>query len=123
MNPWLLASGLCAILLGLVHIFPGGREFHRPMVASLWPEPAKAAWSVVWHAMSAILLFGGIALIAAARWPEYALALAALPLALFLATAALFVGYGLTRLGSVRILPQWTAFLILSGLCVLGLTK
>lgn len=121
MNAWLLAAGISAILLGLVHIFPGGREFHRPMIASSLPESAKAAWSVLWHSMSAILLFGGLALIAAAQWPEDALALAALPLALFAATAVLFFGYGVRRIGSVIVLPQWTAFLVIAGLGVVGL--
>ena len=42
MNAWLLAAAIAALLLDLVHIFPGGREIHRPMVAAHWPEPAKA---------------------------------------------------------------------------------
>jgi hypothetical protein len=121
MNVWLLSSGIAALLLDLVHIFPGGREIHRPMVASHWPEPAKAIWSVVWHAITALLAFGGIALIVAAVLPDYALAIAALPIALFLAFAALFIAYGLIRLGTVRVLPHWVAFLAISGLGLIGL--
>jgi hypothetical protein len=123
MNLWLLAAGLCAVLLGLVHVVPGGRELHRPMVASQWPEPAKAVWSVLWHVMTAVLLLGGAALLVAARSPDDALALTALPLALYLVSAALFVGYGFRRLGSVLLLPQWTAFLVISGLAVVGLVR
>ena len=121
MNLWLFAAGICAILLGVVHVFPGGREFHRPMLASSLPAPDRAAWSVLWHAMSAILLFGGLALIAAAYLPAQALGLGVLPVALFMASALLFIGYGLRRLGSLRILPQWTAFLVISGLAIVGL--
>jgi hypothetical protein len=100
MNLWLLASDTAT----LVQIFPGGREIHRPIVAAGWPEPAKAIWSVVWHITTAMMLFGGMAL-------------AALPLALSAASAVLFVVYGLSRLGSPRILPHWIAFsaIALSG--------
>ncbi len=121
MNYWLLSAGITALLLDLVHIFLGGREIHRPMVAAHWPEPAKAIWSVVWHAVTALIALGGVALIVAAVLPDQALALAALPIALFLAFAGLFIGYGLIRLGTVRILPQWIAFLGISALGLIGL--
>lgn len=121
MNPWLLAAGVAALVLDLVHIFPGGREIHRPMVASHWPEPAKAVWSVVWHAATAVMALGGVALIVAGLFPEQALALAALPVALFLSTALLFLVYGLKRLGTVWVLPQWVAFLGISALALIGL--
>ncbi len=121
MNAWLLAAGIAALLLDIVHIFPGGREIHRPMVASHWPEPAKAIWSVVWHAVTAVMAIGGVALIAAAFLPEQALALSVVPIALFLSAAVLFIVYGLIRLGTVRVLLQWTAFLVISALGLIGL--
>jgi hypothetical protein len=121
MNPWLLAAGSAALLLDLVHIFPGGREIHRPMVASHWPEPVKVIWSVVWHAATAVMALGGAALIAAAFLPEHALALSVLPVALFASFAVLFVAYGLIRLGSLRVVPHWAAFLLISALAVIGL--
>ncbi len=91
------------------------------MVASHWPEPAKAVWSVVWHAVTAVMALGGAALIAAAFLPDQALALSVLPIGLFLSAAALFLIYGAMRLGSVRILPQWAAFLAISALGIVGL--
>lgn len=121
MNAWLLAAGVAALVLDLVHIFPGGREIHRPMVAAQWPEPAKAVWSVVWHAASAVMALGGLALIAAGLFPDQALVLAALPVALFISTAALFLFYGIKRLGTIWVLPQWVAFLGISALAVTGL--
>lgn len=121
MNTWLVAAGLAALVLDLVHVFPGGKEIHRPMVASHWPEPAKAVWSVVWHAATAVMAFGGLALIAAGLMPDHALALAALPVGLFLATAILFLVYGIKRLGTVWVLPQWVAFLGISALALVGL--
>lgn len=117
MNAWLLASGTAMLLLNLVHIFLGGREIHLPMVASHWPEPAKAIWSVVWHITTAMMLFGGLALVVAAFRPDLALSLSAVPLALAGSAAVLFVVYGLSRLGTVRILPHWIAF---SGITLLG---
>ena len=121
MNAWLLAAGVAALVLDLVHVFPGGREIHRPMVAAQWPEPAKAVWSVVWHAATAVMALGGLALIAAAVFPDHALVLAALPVALFLSTAALFLFYGIKRLGTIWVLPQWVAFLGISALAIMGL--
>lgn len=121
MNFWLLASGIAMLLLKLVHIFAGGREIHRPMVAARWPEPAKAIWSVVWHITTALLLFGGLALIAAALRPDLALALAAMPLAITASAAVLFIVYSLARLGSLRILPHWIAFSAITALGVIGL--
>lgn len=91
------------------------------MVASHWPEPAKAVWSVVWHAVTAVMAFGGLALIAAAFLPDHALALSVLPITLFLAAAVLFIVYGLKRLGTVRTLPQWVPFLVISILGLIGL--
>lgn len=122
MNLWLVVSGTCGILLGIVHIFPGGREFHVPLLASSLSKPAKAAWSVLWHAMSAILIFGGLSFLAAAYWQEHNLALSLLPLALYLSSGLLFVFYGLRYLGTVGPLPQWTAFFVISALAVIGLT-
>jgi hypothetical protein len=121
MNLWLLAAGMAALVLDLIHVIPGGREIHRPMVASHWPEPAKAVWSVVWHAATAVMALGGLALIAAGLLPDHALALAALPVALFLSTAALFLAYGMKRLGTVWVLPQWVAFLGISTLALVEL--
>ena len=120
MNVCLLAAGVAALVLDLVHIFPGGREIHRPMAASHWPEPAKAVWSVVWHAATAMMALGGVALIAAGLLPDQALALAVLPVALFLSAAALFLFYGLKRLGTVWILLQWVGFLGISALALVG---
>lgn len=121
MNAWLLAAGATALVLDLVHIFPGGRAIHRPMVAAHWPEPAKAVWSVVWHAATAVMALGGLALIAAGLAPDHALSLAALPIALFLSFAGLFLVYGTKRLGTVWVLPQWVAFLGISTLALVGL--
>jgi hypothetical protein len=121
MNLWLLASGIAMLLLNLVHIFAGGREIHRPMVTANWPEPAKAIWSVVWHITTAMMLFGGLALVAAALRPDQALALAALPLTLTAAATILFIVYSLSRLGTLRILPHWIAFSAITTLGVIGL--
>lgn len=121
MNIWLFASGIAMLLLNLVHIFLGGREIHLPMVASHWPEPAKAIWSVVWHITTAMMLFGGLALVAAAFRPDLALSLAAVPLAFAASAAALFVVYSLSRLGTLRVLPHWIAFSVITALGVIGL--
>ncbi|WP_435258657.1 hypothetical protein ACSBLW_02460 [Thioclava sp. FR2] len=121
MNGLLLAAGLGALALDVVHVIYGERMAHRPALASSWPAPAKALYSVLWHAATAFMALCGTSLIVAAFLPSHALALSALPVALFLATAGLFLYYGTTRLGSVRILPQWIAFSTISALALAGL--
>lgn len=121
MNAFLLTAGIAALALDLVHIVYGGREAHQPALASSWPAPAKALYSVLWHAATAMMAFAGISLIAAAHQPEQALALSALPIALFLSGAGLFLFYGVTWLGTVRTLPQWIGFLGISALAIAGL--
>ena len=121
MNLWLLGSGVALLLLTLVHIFPGGREIHRPMVGSQWPEPEKAVWSAVWHITTAVMLFGGLALAVAAFHPDLALSLSAVPLAVSGSATLLFVAYGQSRLGSLRILPQWIPFSVITLLGAVGL--
>ncbi|WP_309667385.1 hypothetical protein [Tabrizicola sp.] len=121
MNFWLLTSGIAMLLLSLVHIFLGGREIHLPMVKANWPDPAKAIWSVVWHITTAMMIFGGLALVAAAARPDLALALAALPLVLSASAAILFVVYSLTRLRTLRILPHWIAFSAITLVGTIGL--
>lgn len=123
MNGFLMTAGVAALALDLVHIIYGGREAHQPALASSWPAPAKALYSVLWHAVTAMMAFGGVCLIAASIFPDQALALSALPIALFLSAAGLFLYYGMKRLGTVRILPQWVAFLTISALAVLGLIQ
>lgn len=121
MNLWLIAAGIGALLLDIIHITLGGREFHKPMLASSASDAAKALWSVVWHATTAIMALGGLALIAAGLFAEHAMTLAALPIGIFLTAAVLFLFYGAKRLGNVSTLPQWTAFLAISALGIVGL--
>jgi hypothetical protein len=93
------------------------------MVASKLPEPIKVIWSAVWHAVTAFLAIGGVALIVAAFLPEQALALSVVPIALFLSFAGLFIAYSLNRLGSLLVLPHWMAFLGISVLGLVGLVN
>jgi len=120
-NLWLITAGVAALLLDVVHITLGGREFHARMLRSSAADAAKALWSVVWHATTAVMALGGLSLVAAGMFPDQAFALAALPIAIFLTTAALFIFYGQSRLGTLTILPQWTAFLAISALGLIGL--
>lgn len=117
----LLCAGVAALALDLVHLTLGEREAHRPALVSSWPAPAKALYSVLWHAATAVMALGGVALIVAAFRPEQALALAALPIALFLSFAGLFLFYGARRLGTLKTLPQWVAFSAISALALAGL--
>lgn len=121
MPPLLLAAGILSLLTCFVHVIGGGKEFHQPMRASALPAPERALWSIVWHQITALLALNGAALIVAAYRPDHAPEIAALPLALSAAFAVLFLFYSHRRLGSVRALPQWMAFVAITGLGLAGL--
>lgn len=121
MSALLLAAGILSLLTCLAHVIGGGKEFHLPMRASALPAPERAVWSIVWHQITALLALNGAALIAAACRPDQAPEIAALPVALSAAFAVLFPFFSHSHLGSVRALPQWTAFLAITGLGLAGL--
>jgi hypothetical protein len=93
-----------------VHMIRGGRKLHVPMLTCPPDTPTKKVWSVVWHGVTAML-----ALATAAVISDAAAAMAAAPVGLSGAFAAHFFGCGVRRLGSIPILPQWIAFVLIAG--------
>lgn len=119
-KPLFAAFSLSLLTFG-VHVFLGGPEIHEPLLASDAPDLARAVASVIWHAVSAFLFLNSLALLCAAKYPSVARPIAALVAAQYLSFVALFIGYGLTRFGSIAIMPQWTVFLLMSALALWAL--
>ncbi len=118
---WCFAAGAGSLIITVLHVVSGGPQFHDPALASALPDAWKAAFSTVWHEVTALLLLNGVFLIAAGMtWRKNALALL-LMLLLNVAFAVLFLGYGLGRLGDPWILLQWILFAGLSLMIVLAL--
>ena len=115
---------LAAALMGLtvlLHLFGGGPEVHAPLQAAL-TDPLLAAFAtVLWHAVTVVLavLAGGLWVLAQRRDPALEAILSGIQLGL----AALFVFYGVTRLGTVMPMNQWIIFLAIPALTRLGQSR
>lgn len=119
MNRLLFSSACFSLLLGFAHVFGGGPQFHLTALASNLLVDQKAVYSVLWHFASAALFINSAALFLASFKPEHR-SLSVLVCVQFFAFGALFFGYGILRLGSPWVLPQWLFFGIICGLAVLG---
>ncbi len=112
---------LAATLMGLtvlLHIFGGGPEVHDPLQVALSDPFLAAIAAVLWHMVTWVLvvLAGGLWVLARRR----DLALEAILSGIQLGFAALFVAYGLARLGTVIPMSQWIIFLIIPILTRFG---
>jgi hypothetical protein len=121
MNFWLVSASIVSVVTFGIHVFAGGPMLHAPLLRSALHPVAKSVWSVVWHAVSALIALNAVAYFLAARSGVDALTIAAYPLASSLCAIVLFLFYGITRLGNLTQMPQWTLFLASSALAVVGL--
>jgi hypothetical protein len=115
-----LAAALMALTF-FIHVFGGGPEVHDPLQATL-TDPFLAAFAaVLWHMVTVVLavLAGGLWVLAGRRDP----ALEAILSAIQLGFAALFIVYGLTRLGTIWPMSQWIIFLAIPALTRFGQSR
>lgn len=116
-KPMMAAAVLSAATFGL-HVLGGGRDVHIPIQASDLDVSLRAISAVLWHFASLVLALQTIAF--------WALSQRANPTMGWLligvqgGTAALFLFYGATLLGTIWIMPQWTIFLALAALGLWG---
>ncbi len=118
MNYWYLgASAFTMVTIG-AHVLAGGPEIHEPVLQSGLSTEIKAVFSVVWHAITAIMGLSAIAL----AWAAFGNGSGAVPLivAQNLAFTGLFLFYGALRMGAMFVFPQWYVFLLLAGLAAMG---
>lgn len=119
--PWTRCSA--ALMAGtlLIHIFAGGKGVHAPLQAAL-TDPGLAAFAaLLWHAVTVKLavLAAGLWVLANRQDPALEAILAALQIGL----AVLFIFYGLTRLESLLLMPQWIIFLAIPALTRFGQSR
>ncbi|MBZ0260537.1 MAG: hypothetical protein K8F90_08055 [Hyphomicrobiales bacterium] len=118
---WCFAAAAVSLGTALLHVIGGGPEFHEPALASAMSAQWKAAFSAIWHEVTALLAINGLFLAAAGMtWRRNRMVLA-LTLALNAAFGVLFIAYGLARLGDVTQLLQWVLFGGLCGLIALAM--
>ena len=112
---------MLSVLTLFAHIFGGGPEIHVPVLESDLPLELKAILSVIWHAVTAVLVINSVALFLAARSKSVAKMLVLFVSSQYLLFAALFVFYGITHLGTLLPMPQWSVFLLMPALALAGL--
>ncbi|WP_439529040.1 hypothetical protein [Pannonibacter sp.] len=102
----------------VLHVVGGGPEVHDPLLAATVDPKLNAFVSVLWHAVTVVLvaLAAGLAVLAC----RCDTALEAVLSGLQLGFAALFIGYGLMRLGNLTDMPQWVIFLSIPVLTRVG---
>ncbi len=121
MNKWIFAAGVLSSLTFAVHVFAGGPDVHEPLLATDLSASLKTYISMLWHGVTAVLLINSAALFAAAFHRHLERSLVWPVILQYIAYAVLFVGYGLSYLGTVWTTPQWVVFLVISMLGVAGL--
>lgn len=121
MNIFFLAAAGLSVLTTFAHVFGGGPEFHQPMMASGLSQHIRAGFSVVWHATTIMLVVNSGLLIMATMNRPGARDFARVVILQYLPFAGLFIYFGLTRLGNITALPQWSAFVLIAILALFGL--
>ncbi len=116
--PFAVAGGLF-FATAAIHAFMGGPEVNAPVQGSGLDPLVRAVSAVVWHALTALFVVFGGALIWAA-W-HGARALVMTVLAVNLSFIALFLVIGTVALGTVWPMPQWVLFTLISGVMVWGM--
>lgn len=123
MNTPLVAASALSALTCAVHVFYGELRIHRPLLKSNASRLVRAMGSVVWHATTAMMLLNAIALAYASTDGANSGPMVVLIAAQYLAASGLFIAYGLSRFGSLFVLPHWVVFLTISALALWGTTK
>jgi len=121
MSYWISAAGVLSLVFVMFHIFGGGSGVHEPLLNSAQSVELKGYVSVIWHGVTASMLLCAALFLIAARNLRLRKALTLVAVVQFAAFAALFIFYGLTRMGSVLVMPQWIGFLLIAGVALVGL--
>ncbi len=118
--PFAVAGGLF-FATAAIHAFMGGPEINAPIQASDLNALIRSISAVVWHALTALFLVFGLALLWTARHANRALVVTIL--AVNLAFIALFVVIGIVLLGTVGVMLQWVLFAAISAVMLWGMAR
>lgn len=114
-------AGLVLLMCAAVHAFMGGPEINAPVQTSALDPVIRAVMAAVWHALTGLFLVQGLGMVWVAWRGGQALVLSVLAVALVF--TGLFLGIGITSLGNVTDMPQWTLFATIAVLSIWGLRK
>ncbi len=120
MNRWIFSASILSGLTVLIHTFAGEALFHTPALLSNLSIENKMVLSVIWHGITCVLALSFVALTLAIRSTHDKNSLLIFIATQYAAIAALFVGFGLFRLGSLIVMPQWIILLAIAALTLMG---
>lgn len=117
-SPFTAVAAALMALTVVVHVVMGGPEVHDPLLVIVQNPVLGAFVSILWHAVTVVLivLAVGLALLSRKSDPALELVLSGIQIGF----ALLFIGYGASRLGTLMIMPQWIIFLLVPALTRLG---
>ncbi len=121
MNRWIAAAGVLSTATLLLHVIGGGADVHAPILQGNLSTLLKAYASILWHAITVVLVINSAALLVAAVQTGPRRIIVWLVACQYLGFAGLFIFYGIGRLGTLFLMPQWIIFLAISGFALLGL--
>jgi hypothetical protein len=111
-------ASVLMLMTFFIHVFWGGPEVHDAL-QNILREPILGAFAaVLWHAVSVVLaaLALGLWALSARRDPVLEAVLSGIQLGF----AALFIVYGLVRVETLWLMPQWVIFLTIPAVTRLG---
>ncbi|MCC2112695.1 MAG: hypothetical protein KDJ16_11735 [Hyphomicrobiales bacterium] len=120
MNGWYVAAAVSSAATCLVHVFLGGREIARPLLAAELRKIPKYTAYYCWHMVTITIAALALAFALAAR-PGGAIELAYFATGL----SALFMAWNLIMIALFRLrllhFPQWLLFLPGAGFGSIGI--
>ncbi|MGJ8528500.1 hypothetical protein [Maritalea sp.] len=122
-NKWLIAAALISFATTGLHVVGGTPEIMDPLYASNAPELSKGIAQVMWNQITLLLIVGGVVLWRAAFKPQIAIELSLTITALNIGITGLFIGSGISLFGDIGTMPQWTLFLTMAILTIIGLMR
>lgn len=121
-NKMLTTAGVLSLALTAIHIIGGGADVHIPLLESNASDVVKGFASVIWHAVTAALLICSVMLLMAANNEKHRIMLTGLVIVHYLAFVGLFLFYGISRFGTVFLMPPWIGFLVIVVVASIGLS-
>ncbi|WP_299347741.1 hypothetical protein [uncultured Maritalea sp.] len=122
-NMWLMAAALISFATTALHVFIGTGQIMDPLYASDAPALTKGLAEVMWNQITLLLLVGGGVLWWAATHSQTAVQFSLTIIVLYLGIAILFVVSGLNRFGGLWVMEQWTLFLLMAVLAIVGVAQ
>lgn len=114
-NKFLIVAAALSAATCALHVFGGGPEFPDVIFAVEQIDiKQKALYAILWHMVTLLLALATIVYAVSSFKPNWIPA-AHLMNAIYIGITGLFLVFGLSVLGNITTLPQWTLFLVMAA--------